>query len=69
MIYTKELYLLQKILENEYFLYKRGFISESEYICRAKPVDMAIGNLEMSNLLGTLALKEASSQLPQKQAD
>ncbi len=64
MIHIK-LQQLQKTLMNEYLSYRAGAISEKEYLTRAKPIDMAIGKLEMSTLPGTLALKGSSSQLSQ----
>ena len=59
MVYERKLYLLQKKLEAEYQNYKQGSISEKEYCSRAKPIDSAIGKLEIATLLGTPVLKES----------
>ncbi len=56
----KKLHQLQKQLMDEYLSYKAGKISEKEYLTRAKPLDMAIGNLEMATLRGTPALRGSS---------
>ena len=50
---------LQKRLEEQYRFYCLGIISEEEYLKRAKPLDTAIGKLEMATLSDTLVLKEA----------
>ena len=57
----------QRKLVKEYSSYRQGLISEKEYLARAKPIDKAIGKLEMSTLQGTLAYKAASLQHSQKQ--
>ncbi len=62
MIYRNELSLLRKVLMSEYLLYKEGKISEKEYCIRAKPLDMAIGELEMAILQDSLVWKESSLQ-------
>ena len=54
--------LLQKELEAQYKRYRSGEISEKEYRARAKPIDEAIGNLEMATLRDTPVWKEAFSQ-------
>ena len=53
------LMFLKKILEKNYKLYKSGKISEKEYLIRVKPIDEAIGKLEMATLRGTPLWKEA----------
>ncbi len=62
MVDRNELQQLQKMLMKEYILYKQGLISEKEYLIRVKPIDMAIGKLEMATLQDTLVLSEASLQ-------
>ena len=52
---------LQKRLEEQYRFYCLGIISEEEYLKRAKPIDQAIGEVEMATLSDTLVLKEAFS--------
>ena len=59
---------LQKKLEEQYRFYGLGIISEEEYLKRAKPIDAAIGKLEMATLSGTPVLKEAFSLHALKQA-
>ncbi len=61
-IHTKDLHQLQKQLMNEYLSYRAGDISEREYLIRAKPIDMAIGNLEMATLQDTPVWKAAFLQ-------
>ncbi len=56
----KKLSQLQKILEEHYLHYQRGKINEKEYLIRVKPIDEAIGKLEMSTLQGTPALTGSS---------
>ena len=53
---------LQKKLMNEYLAYKDGTISEKEYLARAKPLDEAIGDLEMATLRDTPLWREVFSQ-------
>ena len=65
MIHEKELQQLQKKLMDEYLSYREGTITEKEYLIRAKPLDEAIGKLEMATLLGTPVWREAFSQLSQ----
>jgi len=60
MYTTNSLQQLQKMLMDEYIAYKAGKITEKEYLRRAKPIDEAIGNAEMSTLLGTPVLKKSS---------
>jgi len=57
---------LQNSLTNEYNSYRKGAISEIEYCARVKPIDEAIGKLEMATLQDTLALRGSSSLLSQK---
>ena len=56
----KTLLQLQKMLEEEYRQYKLGEITQKEYLVRVKPIDQEIGNIEMSILQGTLALRGSS---------
>ena len=63
MTHTTKLQQLQKILMDEYNSYRAGVISEKEYLIRAKPIDEAIGNLEMATLRGTPALRGLSLPL------
>ncbi len=67
MFHTKKLQQLQQELESEYFFYRSGSISEKEYLERARPIDKAITELEMSTLQDTLALKGSSLLLSRKQ--
>jgi hypothetical protein len=46
-----------RLLEREYKRYRSGEISEKEYLRRAKPIDRAIGNMEMATLRDTIAEK------------
>lgn len=62
MIDTTELFQLRKILMDEYVLYKQGCISEKEYCIRAKPIDIAIGELEMTILQDSLVWQESFLQ-------
>ena len=55
------LQIMQKMLEENYTLYRSGTISEYEYLVRIKPIDKEIGKLEMSTLLDNLVLKGSSS--------
>ena len=52
---------------DEYNAYKDGAISEKEYITRAKPLDEAIGDLEMATLRDTPVWREAFSPPSPKQ--
>jgi hypothetical protein len=53
--------LLQKMLEEYYSQYRSGEITEKEYLILIKPIDEAIGNLEMATLQDILALRGSSS--------
>ena len=67
-MHTKELQQFQKMLMDEYLSYRAGDISEKEYRTRAKPIDEAIGKLEMATLRDTPVWKEAflqHSQMPE----
>ena len=57
--------LLQKMLEAHYGQYRSGEITEKEYLSLVKPIDEAIGNLEMATLQGTPVWKEVFSQYSQ----
>ncbi len=56
----KELAQLQKMLKEHYKHYQLGKISEIEYLTQVKPIDEAIGKLEMATLQGTPALRGSS---------
>jgi len=58
-LWSKSLYGCQKELEAQYRLYRLGQISEQEYLYRIKPIDMAIGALEMATLRGMPVSKES----------
>ncbi len=62
MFYAKNLQQLQQKLESEYFFYRSGSISEKEYLSRARPIDKAIGKLEMATLQDTPVLQVTSLQ-------
>ena len=66
MYYSDELLNLQKILMKEYVSYRAGDITVQEYLIRAKPLDKAIGKLEMSTLQDTLAYKVTFLQHSQR---
>ena len=59
--------IMQKMIEENYKLYVSGEITEKEYLCRIKPIDEEIDNIEMSTLQDTLALKGSSLLLSHKQ--
>ena len=61
MTHEKELHQLNKTLMDEYLSYRAGEITEKKYRNRAKPLDEAIGKLEMATLRGTPVWKEAFS--------
>ena len=58
-LWSNVLYGYQKELEAQYRQYRSGKISEQEYLERIKPIDMAIGELEMSTLQDMSVLREA----------
>ncbi len=60
MFITNSLKLMQKMLEESYKQYISGEITEKEYLIRVKPIDEAIGKLEMSTLQDTPALRGSS---------
>ena len=60
---ANKLQQLQKMLMDEYLSYRAGTISEKEYLARARPIDEAIGKLEMATLRDTPLWKETFSQL------
>ena len=60
MYITNPLKLMQKMLEENYKQYTSGEITEKEYLIRIKPIDKAIGKLEMATLRDTLVSKEVS---------
>jgi CTP:phosphocholine cytidylyltransferase-like protein len=49
-LWSNVLYGYQKELEVQYRQYCSGKISEQEYLDRIKPIDRAIGELEMATL-------------------
>jgi len=57
MVYKNRLSALQKELMRHYRSYKKGNITEQEYLIKIRPIDLAIGELEMAILRDTLALK------------
>ena len=68
MIQQSRLKHLHQQLEAEYYFYRSGAISEKEYKRRAKPIDIAITQLEMSTLQDTPVWIEAFSRSTLKQA-
>ncbi len=54
--------VLQKQLEAYYEEYRLGEITKKEYLILVKPIDEAIGNLEMATLQDTPVWKEAFLQ-------
>ena len=60
MYIDNPLRLLQKMLEEYYSQYRSGEITEKEYLILIKPIDEAIGNLEMATLQDILALRGSS---------
>ena len=56
----KPLQIMQKMLEENYALYRSGDISQYEYLVRIKPIDREIGKLEMSTLRGNPVLRGSS---------
>jgi len=65
--FTEQLRDLYKKLMCDYVAYKEGEITQKEYLLRAKFLDREIADLEMSNLLGTSALKGSFLLHSQKQ--
>ena len=59
-LWSNVLYGHQKELEAQYRLYRAGKISEKEYLMRIKPIDSAIGELEMATLQDNPVLKVSS---------
>ena len=62
---------MQKMIEENYKLYVSGEITEKEYLCRIKPIDEEIDNIEMSTLqdipdLRGSFLQNFQMQAPQK---
>lgn len=53
---------LQRELESHYRQYNLGCIGEKEYLRLVKPIDKAIGNLEMAILLDTPVSRESFLQ-------
>ena len=58
-LWSNVLYGYQKELEVQYRQYCSGKISEQEYLNRIKPLDRAVGELEMATLRDNLVLKES----------
>ncbi len=67
MIFAEQLRDLHKKLMRDYMAYKEGEITQKEYLIRANTLDREIADLEMSNLLGTSALKGSFLLHSQKQ--
>lgn len=67
MTFTEELGALHKKLMCEYIVYKKGDITQKEYLLRAKPIDREIEKMEMSTLRGKSALTESFLQHVLKQ--
>lgn len=62
MLNTNDLLALYAQLNVEYRLYMKGSISEREYCLRARPIDQAIAQLELSTLRGSPVLSVSCSQ-------
>ena len=62
MIHVHQLIYLQRALMQQYLSYERGDITEEEYLIKIKPIDLAIGQLEMAILRDTLVWKESFLQ-------
>ncbi len=60
MTFIEELGALYKSLMCEYMAYKKGDITQKEYLLRAKPIDREIEKMEISTLRGKSALKGSS---------
>jgi len=59
MYINNPLKVMQKLLEENYKLYKEQEISEKEYLWRIKPIDEEITRLEMATLRDTLVWRES----------
>ena len=59
MLSTFNLSQLHDMLEIAYKQYRNGLISEKEYCKRAKPIDIAISQIELATLQDTPVLKES----------
>ena len=59
---TDELLSLYRQLKVEYILYCQGSISEREYCLRARPIDEAIAQVELSTIRGSSVLSVSYSQ-------
>ena len=59
---TDDLLVLYAQLNIEYLLYCQGSISEREYCLRARPIDEAIAQLELSTIRGSPVLSVSYSQ-------
>jgi len=53
--------MMQKMLMENYALYRSGEITVNEYLIRIKPIDAEIQKLELATLPDTLVLKESFS--------
>jgi len=60
MTFTEKLDTLHQNLMSEYMAYKKGDISQKEYLYRAKPIDCEIEKIEMFTLQGRAALRGSS---------
>ena len=50
--------IMQKMLEENYKFYTSGQITEEEYLIRIKPIDAAIGKMEMKIMENKLVLSK-----------
>ena len=64
---SSNLQQLHRQLEAEYYFYRSGAISREEYLARARSIDKAIDEMEMSTLQGTPVWIEAFSRCTLKQ--
>lgn len=60
MLNHAKLHQLHTILDMLYAAYKEGTLTELEYLASVKPIDCAIGKLEMTILRDTLVWQESS---------
>jgi len=58
---------LHKVLEEHYSLYRRGVICEKIYLEAIRPIDKAIGEVEMAIFQNTSSLTKSSSEHIRKQ--
>ncbi len=58
---------LHEVLERQYSLYRREMIGEAAYLEAVRPIDMAIGKVEMAMFQGSFSLIKSSSEYIRKQ--